>query len=153
MFSLSENKDWTLETIRNTATFRNSGVEMGEHGLCNGITKDIYMVWCHIGYSGQADQICSLLTHSSKLPFVEISSIVHSRNSEVARCSFDYHFRSRSKIHFTVWGALQKEFGMRLCLSTAYHPQTDGQIERTIQTLEDMLREWGSEEIGIGTCH
>ncbi|GKD49455.1 putative reverse transcriptase domain-containing protein [Tanacetum coccineum] len=25
-------------------------------------------------------------------------------------------------------------------MSTAYHPKTDGQIERTIQTLEDMLR-------------
>ena len=29
---------------------------------------------------------------------------------------------------------------MQLRLSTAYHPQTDGQSERTIQTLEDMLR-------------
>ena len=38
------------------------------------------------------------------------------------------------------WGALQKAFRMRLCLSTAYHPQTDGQLERTIQTLEDLLR-------------
>ncbi|KAK1423220.1 hypothetical protein QVD17_18516 [Tagetes erecta] len=38
------------------------------------------------------------------------------------------------------WGSLQKAFGTRLDLSTAYHPQTDGQSERTIQTLEDMLR-------------
>ncbi|GKB53911.1 putative reverse transcriptase domain-containing protein [Tanacetum coccineum] len=31
-------------------------------------------------------------------------------------------------------------FGMNLDMSTAYHPQTDGQSEMTIQTLEDMLR-------------
>ena len=30
--------------------------------------------------------------------------------------------------------------GTRLNLSTTYHPQTDGQSERTIQTMEDMLR-------------
>ncbi|GJZ09499.1 putative reverse transcriptase domain-containing protein [Tanacetum coccineum] len=35
---------------------------------------------------------------------------------------------------------LQKALGTRLDMSTAYHPQTDGQSERTIQTLEDMLR-------------
>ncbi|KAI3797465.1 hypothetical protein L1987_32722 [Smallanthus sonchifolius] len=38
------------------------------------------------------------------------------------------------------WQSLQKALGTRLDLSTAYHPQTDGQSERTIQTLEDMLR-------------
>ena len=30
--------------------------------------------------------------------------------------------------------------GTRLKFSSAYHPHTDGQSERTIQTLEDMLR-------------
>jgi hypothetical protein len=38
------------------------------------------------------------------------------------------------------WGKFQEGMGTRLHFSTAYHPQTDGQSERTIQTLEDMLR-------------
>ena len=38
------------------------------------------------------------------------------------------------------WQKLQEELGSKVHLSTAYHPQTDGQSERTIQTLEDMLR-------------
>ncbi|GKB99839.1 hypothetical protein Tco_0985976 [Tanacetum coccineum] len=44
--------------------------------------------------------------------------------------------------HFTsnFWRSLQKALGTNLDMSTTYHPQTDGQSERTIQTLEDMLR-------------
>ncbi|KAI3827955.1 hypothetical protein L1987_02044 [Smallanthus sonchifolius] len=38
------------------------------------------------------------------------------------------------------WQSLQTALGARLDTSIAYHPQTDGQSERTIQTLEDMLR-------------
>ncbi|XP_027158198.1 uncharacterized protein LOC113759821 [Coffea eugenioides] len=38
------------------------------------------------------------------------------------------------------WQKLQEALGTKLNYSTAYHPQTDGQSERTIQTLEDMLR-------------
>ncbi|GKA33970.1 putative reverse transcriptase domain-containing protein [Tanacetum coccineum] len=40
--------------------------------------------------------------------------------------------------HF--WKSLKKALGTRLDMSTTYHPETDGQSERTIQTLEDMLR-------------
>ncbi|GJW53921.1 probable RNA-dependent RNA polymerase 3 isoform X1 [Tanacetum coccineum] len=49
-------------------------------------------------------------------------------------CDRDGRFTS----HF--WQSLHKALGTQLDMSTTYHPQTDGQSERTIQTLEDMLR-------------
>ena len=39
-----------------------------------------------------------------------------------------------------LWRTLHAELGTRLDLITAFHPQTDGRSERTIQVLEDMLR-------------
>ena len=38
------------------------------------------------------------------------------------------------------WKGLQSAMGTQLAMSTAYHPQTDGQTERVNQVLEDMLR-------------
>ncbi|GJT95795.1 putative reverse transcriptase domain-containing protein [Tanacetum coccineum] len=46
----------------------------------------------------------------------------------------DSHFTSR------FWQSKHEALGTRLDMSKAYHPQTDGQSDRTIQTLEDMLR-------------
>ncbi|GJU70609.1 putative reverse transcriptase domain-containing protein [Tanacetum coccineum] len=46
----------------------------------------------------------------------------------------DSHFTSR------FWQSLQNALGTQLDMSMAYHPETDGQSERTIQTLKDMLR-------------
>ncbi|GJV91582.1 putative reverse transcriptase domain-containing protein [Tanacetum coccineum] len=46
----------------------------------------------------------------------------------------DSHFPSR------FWQSLQNALGTQLDMSIIYHPETDGQSERTIQTLEDMLR-------------
>ena len=37
------------------------------------------------------------------------------------------------------WKSVQQHLGTRLKFSTAFHPQTDDQSERTIQVLEDML--------------
>jgi transposase InsO family protein len=38
------------------------------------------------------------------------------------------------------WQQLWKQLGTRLAMSTAYHPQTDGQTERANRTIEEMLR-------------
>ncbi|GKB81019.1 putative reverse transcriptase domain-containing protein [Tanacetum coccineum] len=46
----------------------------------------------------------------------------------------DSRFTSRS------WQSMQDALGTHLDMSTAYHPQTDSQSERAIQTLEDILR-------------
>nr|GEW27361.1 reverse transcriptase domain-containing protein [Tanacetum cinerariifolium] len=46
----------------------------------------------------------------------------------------DSHFTSR------FWQSLKNALGTQLDMSAAYHLETDGQSERTIQTLEDMLR-------------
>nr|GEV07864.1 hypothetical protein [Tanacetum cinerariifolium] len=46
----------------------------------------------------------------------------------------DGHFTSR------FWQSMQESLRTWLDMSTAYHPQTDGQTECTIQTLEDMLK-------------
>nr|GEX63877.1 putative reverse transcriptase domain-containing protein [Tanacetum cinerariifolium] len=50
-------------------------------------------------------------------------------------CDRDERFTSN------FWKSLQKALGTNLSMSTAYHPETDGQSERTIKTLEDMLRD------------
>ena len=46
----------------------------------------------------------------------------------------DMYFKAR------YWKSLQKLMGTELNFSTTFHPQTDGQSEKVIQVLEDMLR-------------
>ena len=50
-----------------------------------------------------------------------------------------------SKFTSRFWEALMELFGTKLKRSTAYHPQTDGQTERTNRTLEEMLRAYVSD--------
>ena len=73
--------------------------------------------------------------NSEKLAKIYIREIVHLHGVPISIISdrgtqFTSHF----------WRSMQKELGTQVDLSTAFHPQTDGQSERTIQVLEDMLR-------------
>ncbi|GJX47492.1 putative reverse transcriptase domain-containing protein [Tanacetum coccineum] len=63
-------------------------------------------------------------------------------NEIVARHGVPISIISDRDSRFTsrFWQSMQEALGTHLDMSRPYHPQTDGQSERTIQTLEDMLR-------------
>ena len=73
--------------------------------------------------------------NAEKLAKIYISEIVRLHGVPLSIIS-DRGMQFTSKF----WKTLHAELGTRLDLSTAFHPQTDGQSERTIQVLEDMLR-------------
>ncbi|GJS20684.1 putative reverse transcriptase domain-containing protein [Tanacetum coccineum] len=70
-----------------------------------------------------------------KLARIYISEIV-ARHGVLVSIIPDRDSRFTSRF----WRTLQKALGIRLDMSTACHPQTDGQSDCTIQTLEDILR-------------
>jgi hypothetical protein len=72
---------------------------------------------------------------SEKMADVFINEIVSRRGAPVSIVS-DRDPRFTSKF----WQDFQAQMNTKLLLSTTYHPQKDGQSERIIQTLEDMLR-------------
>ncbi|GKA81207.1 putative reverse transcriptase domain-containing protein [Tanacetum coccineum] len=49
-----------------------------------------------------------------------------------------------SRFSFGFWRSLQNALGTNLKMSTTYHPKMDGQSERTIQTIKDMLRSYAT---------
>ncbi|KAJ4718964.1 Retrotransposon protein, putative, Ty3-gypsy subclass [Melia azedarach] len=70
-----------------------------------------------------------------KMASLYVNEIVRLHGAPVSIVSDrDPRFTSR------FWPSLQYAMGTKLNFSTAFHPQTDEQSERTIQTLEDMLR-------------
>ena len=73
--------------------------------------------------------------NADKLAVIYVNEIVRLHGVPVSIVSDrDPKFVSR------FWQSLQDAMGTELKFSTTFHPQTDGQSERTIQTLEDMLR-------------
>ncbi|GJW04728.1 putative reverse transcriptase domain-containing protein [Tanacetum coccineum] len=70
-----------------------------------------------------------------KLARLYLNSIV-ARHGIPVSIIYDYDGRFTSNFR----RSFQKDLGTDLSMSTAYHPEIDGQRKRTIQTLEDMLR-------------
>ncbi|RVW45588.1 Transposon Ty3-I Gag-Pol polyprotein [Vitis vinifera] len=88
----------------------------------------------------RVDKVCSLFAYESQLFFRSFSfslceGDVRMHGVPVSIVSDrDPRFTSR------FWHSLQKALDTKLSFSTAFHPQTDGQSERVIQVLEDLLR-------------
>nr|GFA25178.1 putative reverse transcriptase domain-containing protein [Tanacetum cinerariifolium]GFC41540.1 putative reverse transcriptase domain-containing protein [Tanacetum cinerariifolium] len=98
-----------------------------EHQRAGGLLQPLdILVWKWDEIS--MDFVTSKLAETFQQEIVRLhgtpSAIVSDRDPRFASC---------------FWKGLQKAWGTRLKFSTAFHPQTDGQTERTIQTLEDML--------------
>ncbi|KAD5508301.1 hypothetical protein E3N88_16004 [Mikania micrantha] len=95
----------------------------------------------YLDYCGPTDQVSTFPLQTRKT--IKWEKLARSYVKGVAsRNGVPISIISDQDIRFTTnFGkSLQKSLGTRLDMSTAYHPPTDGQSERTIQTLEDMLR-------------
>ena len=69
-----------------------------------------------------------------------ILPIVYSRDCPTTWRTSVHSIGQGSKVYGTLLEEFPKSMGTQLTLSTTIHPQTNGQLERTIQILEDMLQ-------------
>nr|GEW04015.1 reverse transcriptase domain-containing protein [Tanacetum cinerariifolium] len=130
------------EAIRLTGTAKNSYVEVGKNN--NGFVTILPKtsnghdtIWVIVDrLTKSAHFIPTRETDNMEtLTRLYIKEIVSRHGVPISIISDrDSHFTSR------FWQSLQSALSTQLDMSTAYHPETDGQSERTIQTLEDMLR-------------
>ncbi|GKA01189.1 putative reverse transcriptase domain-containing protein [Tanacetum coccineum] len=95
--------------------------------------KRLCVVYCDASKSSIKDKILA----AQKEACEEFAGL-----QKVARHGMPISIISDCDSRFTsrFWQSMQEALRTKLDMSTAYHPQTDSQSERTIQTLEDMLR-------------
>ena len=129
-------QSWTLQTSRTFTTFVRTGVEVAAcyYALCHYTFEITSWSQCRLGYCWSFDKI--RLTDSIEvLSQLYVWEIIHLHSVPMA-IVLDQDLR------FTTlcWKALQKNLGTQLNLSTAFHSQTYGQSECTIQILEDMIQ-------------
>ncbi|XP_024026592.1 uncharacterized protein LOC112093081 [Morus notabilis] len=111
--------------------------------------KEVRFQWdaecakCFLGIKGQIDKLTKsahfipfCVTYSQKiLSELYLEHIVRLHGVPLSITSDrDKHFNA------TCWRSFQEAMGTDLNFSTSFHPQTDGQSERVIQILENMLR-------------
>ncbi|GKD46221.1 putative reverse transcriptase domain-containing protein [Tanacetum coccineum] len=119
------------------------------HDLELGAVVFALEIWRHYLYGTK----CTVFTDHKSLQHILDQKELNMRQRYWLELLADYDYRLTKSAHFIptratysmetltrFWQSLQNALGTQLDMSTAYHPETDGQSERTIQTLEDMLR-------------
>nr|GEZ96064.1 reverse transcriptase domain-containing protein [Tanacetum cinerariifolium] len=86
--------------------------------------------------SGKANVVADALSRKEREPPLRVRALIMTIGLDLPRQILNAQTKARKPEN------IKKEDvgGTRLDMSTAYHPETDGQSQRTIQTLEDMLR-------------
>ena len=116
---------------------------MGTHhnGLCDSLTMDI--VRKHDAVCVIVDQLTKSAHFLAMRMTFTLEEFCKLYIREIVRLhGVPVSIVSNRDPQFTTqfWKSFQKAMGTQLWMSTAFHPQTDGQSEQTIQILEDMLQ-------------
>ena len=114
-----------------------------EHIMMDLITKlprtprNLDAIWVIVDRLTKSAHFIAIRENSSaeKLADIYVSEIV-ARHGVLVTVISDRDVRFTSRF----WGKFHEDLGTRLQFSTTFQPKRDGQSERTIQTLEDMLR-------------
>ncbi|GKD65924.1 putative reverse transcriptase domain-containing protein, partial [Tanacetum coccineum] len=120
------------------------GLDEMKEQRSDGTLYYLYRIWVPLKGEVKAEhQRPSSLLQQPEIPDYKMESLARLYLDEIfARHGVPISIISDRDSRFTsrFWQSMQEALWTRLDMSRAYHPQTDGQSERTIQTLKDMLR-------------
>ncbi|GJR62164.1 putative reverse transcriptase domain-containing protein [Tanacetum coccineum] len=143
--TLQSNIKDRILAAQNEAVDKSAGLQKAhksKYSIHPGADKMYYDLRDRYWWPGMKKDIAVYDYNMDRLARLYLNEIFAIHGVSISIISYhDSHFTSR------FWQSMQEALRTRLDMSTAYHPQTDGQSERTIQTLEDMLRELRLEKV------
>ncbi|WVZ85026.1 hypothetical protein U9M48_031989 [Paspalum notatum var. saurae] len=135
MSRVQESKSRSPKAGRYASPLKHPGLEVGRHthGFCGRVathSKGYDSIWVIIDrFTKSAHFIPVKTSYTAATYLISLHGVPVTITSDRGSV-----FVSR------FWEQLQKSLGTKLIHSSAYHPQTSGQVERVNQILEDMLR-------------
>ncbi|XP_073121549.1 uncharacterized protein [Henckelia pumila] len=97
-------------------------------------------IWHHYLYGERLSKSAHFLTYNHEFTFDRIARLYIQEIMRIHGVPLSIISDRDPRLTSWFWGSFQRVLGTTMSLSTTYHPEIDGQSERIIQTLEDMLR-------------